>query len=134
MPDNNFLQKWDFEVQIDGITRAKFKSCSGLGFTVEEVSYSEGGNLLPHKRPGRMSTKNVTLARGLTKDEDIYRWAKNREVRNISIVQMDNGEPVARWFLEGAFVVDYSLDEWSDSSEVQMENIEVSYNDFDKEL
>ncbi len=63
---------FNYLVEIDGITRARFSEVSGLTINVEPVEYREGGNLHVVKLPGRASYGNITLRRGITDDHELY--------------------------------------------------------------
>ncbi|HEU5090818.1 MAG TPA: phage tail protein, partial [Roseiflexaceae bacterium] len=56
---------YNFRVEIDGITRAGFKNCSGLEVSQNASTYREGTDksLGMRKLPGLVSSSDVTLAR-----------------------------------------------------------------------
>jgi phage tail-like protein len=95
---------YNFLVEIDGITRAAFRECSGFDSTIAVIEYREGGeNTTVRKLPGMTTYSNITLQRGVTDDMDLYQWHRqaiqgNVERKNGSIVLLDrSGQEVARW-------------------------------------
>jgi phage tail-like protein len=103
-------RSFNFRVEIDGITRAGFRECTGLDSTTDAVDYREGGDgLTVRKLPGLVKHSNITLKRGLTDDKDLYEWrlkAATGEVerREGSIVLLDDkGEEKMRWNFKQAW-------------------------------
>ncbi|MGD8594443.1 MAG: phage tail protein [Gammaproteobacteria bacterium] len=102
---------YNFLVEIDGITRAGFRECSGLDTAQDPIEYregSEGKNLTSKKLPGLVKYSNVSLKWGITDDAELWDWRKTVmdaaiERKNGSIVLLDDaGEEKARWnFVEG---------------------------------
>jgi phage tail-like protein len=103
-------RSYNFLVEIDGITRAGFRDCSGLGSSSPAIEYREGNDrqLSTRKIPGLVSFPNISLSRGITDDPELWEWrlqAAQGTVsrRNGSIVLLDDaGEEKLRWnFREG---------------------------------
>jgi phage tail-like protein len=102
---------YNFRVEIDGITRAGFKSCSGLEISQNAGAYREGSDrsLIVRKIPGLVTTSDVTLARGITNDSELWQWRKKLgsgtvDRRNMSIVLVDDtGKDVIRWNLRNCW-------------------------------
>jgi phage tail-like protein len=102
---------YNFRVEIDGITRAGFKSCSGLEVSQNAGTYREGTDksLGMRKIPGLVTTSDVTLARGITSDDELWQWRKKlatgtADRRNMSIVLVnDAGKDVIRWNLRNCW-------------------------------
>lgn len=100
---------YNFLVEIDGITRAGFRECSGLDATQTPIDYREGNEpLTARKLPGLNTHSNITLRRGVTDDHDLWKWRKQVidgkiERKNGSIVLLDDtGTEKARWnFVHG---------------------------------
>lgn len=97
-----------FRVEIDGITQAQFRECTGLGSSVEVIENPEGGRAQMTKLPGRVKYPNIVLKYGLTDSTELYDWhhaalTGNIQRRNGSIVQLDfQGNEKARWdFVSG---------------------------------
>ena len=100
---------YNFLVEIDGITRAGFRDCSGLDSSQDPIDYREGGDpITARKLPGLIKHSNISLKRGITDDADLWAWRKKVidgkvERKNGSIILLnDTGDEKARWnFREG---------------------------------
>jgi len=98
------FQAFRFLIEIDGITRAGFRECSGLDSSQDPVEYREGNeSLTARKLPGLNKYSNISLKRGITDDKQLWEWRKKAidgkiERKNGSIVlQDDAGEEKVRW-------------------------------------
>lgn len=99
---------YNFLVEIDGITQAAFKECSGLDSTTEPVQYRQGGeNNTIRKLPGKTTYSDIVLKRGLTDSDELWKWRKTvvdgkAERKNGSIIVLDTtGGEKLRWnFIE----------------------------------
>jgi phage tail-like protein len=127
---------YNFRVEIDGITRAGFKSCSGLEISQNAGTYREGADksLIVRKIPGLVTTSDVTLARGITNDSELWQWRKKIgsgtvDRRNMSIVLVDEaGKDVIRWNLRNCWPTKWtgpSLDATSD--ELAIETLVIAH-------
>ena len=59
------FRSYHFLVEIDGITRAGFRECSGLDSSQDAIEYREGNEgLTSRKLPGLVKYSNITLKRG----------------------------------------------------------------------
>jgi phage tail-like protein len=127
---------YNFRVEIDGITRAGFKSCSGLEISQNAGTYREGTDksLIVRKIPGLVTTSDVTLARGITNDSELWQWRKKIgsgtvDRRNMSIVLVDEtGKVVIRWNLRNCWPTKWtgpSLDATSD--ELAIETLVIAH-------
>jgi phage tail-like protein len=103
-PYSSFL----FRVEIDGITQAHFRECTGLSSSVEVIENPEGGKGQVGKLPGRVKYPNVVLKWGSTQSTELYEWHRSAvqgtiQRKNGSIVQLDaRGDEKARWnFVDG---------------------------------
>jgi phage tail-like protein len=95
---------YNFLVEIDGITRAGFRECSGLDSSQEPINYREGSDPLTTRRlPGLVQYSNITLRWGISDDADLWEWRQAAadgkvERRNGSIVLRDDtGTEKLRW-------------------------------------
>ena len=106
------LVSYHFHVEIDGITQAQFRECSGLGSESQVVEYKESakGVTLIRKQPGAIKWQDITLKRGVTDIMELWNWRKLVEQgkvdearKNGSIVLYNQAEKeIARWnFKEG---------------------------------
>jgi phage tail-like protein len=107
------LVSYHFHVEIDGITKAQFKDCSGLDSESEVIEYKEAnkdGVTVVKKIPGALRYSDITLRRGITDVMELWDWRKQVEQgdvdkarRNGSIVLYDqSNNEIARWnFVDG---------------------------------
>ena len=108
---NDPYRGYNFLVEIDGITRAGFRECSGLDSTQDPIEYREGNEgLTARKLPGLNKYSNISLKWGITDDAELWDWRQQVMDGNIdgarkngSIVLLDDtGEEKVRWnFREG---------------------------------
>ncbi|HEU5090029.1 MAG TPA: phage tail protein [Roseiflexaceae bacterium] len=121
---------YNFRVEIDGITRAGFKSCSGLDVSQNASTYREGTDksLGMRKLPGLVTSSDVTLARGITSDAELWQWRKKlasgtADRRNMSIILVDDaGKDVIRWNLRNCWPTKWtgpSLDATADQIAIE---------------
>jgi phage tail-like protein len=100
---------FNFRVEIDGISRAGFRECSGLDSSQDPVAYREGTDpLTERKLPGMNKYSAISLKWGITDDAELYKWRKQAqdgkvERKNGSIVLIDDtGAEKLRWnFING---------------------------------
>lgn len=143
-----FHHKYRFVVEIDGVAEAAFQKMGELSAETAEVTYFEGGSLIPVKAAGRVTFADLTLERGaVTEDSDLYDWF--REVtdaaanaglndpdykRTLDVVQLDRtGAEVRRYTVYNCWVKTYVAGEWdNESDEVNMEKVTLAFDYFEK--
>ena len=143
----SFHKKFKYVVEIDGVASSAFQKCSELSAEVAKVEYFEGGSLIPNKSPGRLTFADVTLERGATVDEDLFKWFQDVAMlasglglvdpsykRNLDIVQQDrDGTTLRRWTLSGAWPTKFVAGEWdNESDENVIESVTLTYDYFEK--
>jgi phage tail-like protein len=99
-----------FKVQIGGITKAGFREVSGLDAATDAVDYREGDGSTIRKLAGLQKFSNITLKRGITTDQDLWKWRStimdgkikdNRKNGQIILLD-DEGNEAAEWtFTDG---------------------------------
>ncbi len=140
----SYHPKFKFAVQIDGISYANFQSCTELASEFAEIQQWEGGSLIPYKTPGRLTFDDVTLARGVTGNTELYNWHRSigmastglgtvnetQAKRNLDIVQFDRlGGELRRWTLWGAWPKRYIAGDWdNDADENVIEQLVIAYD------
>jgi phage tail-like protein len=68
---------FNFLVEIDGVTKAGFSECSGITMETDPVEYRNGNeDITVRKLPGLKKFGNITLKRGFTKDDGLWKWRK----------------------------------------------------------
>lgn len=99
-----------FRVQIEGIRLAGFREVSGLDAATDPIDYREGDGTTIRKLPGLQKFSNITLKRGITDDQDIWKWrlmvmdGKIKDARKDGqiILLDDEGNEAAEWtFTQG---------------------------------
>jgi phage tail-like protein len=126
---------YNFLVEIDGITRAGFRECSGLDTSNDAIDYREGIDpRAVRKLPGMTKYTNITLKWGMTDDAQLWDWRKKAmdgsvERKNGSIVLMDEtGAEKLRWNFREAWPTKWtgpSLN--ATGSEVAIETLELAH-------
>jgi phage tail-like protein len=125
-----------FYVQIEGVPQAVFTELSGLQLETEVEEVVEGGNNgFVHKMPGRTKVGNITLKRGMTKSNELFKWyidiAQGKiSRRNVSVIMYDAaGEPVMRWHFDKAYPVKWIGPQFSASSNTTaIETLELAHS------
>lgn len=132
---------YNFLVELDGITRAGFRECSGLDTGQDPIEYREGNEkpLTARKLTGLNKYSNLTLKWGITDDTELWDWRQKAKVgqverKNISIVLLDDvGTETWRWNLTNAWPTKWtgpSLN--ATGNEVAIETLEIAHEDLSK--
>lgn len=124
-----------FYVEISGVTQAVFTELSGLQVETQVEEHAEGGNNgFVHKLPGRTRVSNITLKRGMTPTNDLFKWyldiAQGKIVRkNISIRMFDTrGKQLVRWDFQNAYPVKWAGPQFAaDGRNVAVETLELAH-------
>lgn len=137
-----YFRSFQFTVEIDGITNARFQEAGGLDATIDTVEYREGGdNLGTRKLPGQTKHSNLSLKRGYTDDNQLYKWFEDvmtgrteKIRRNISVVNLAmDGQEVMRFNLFNAFPVKYTAPSFNAvGSALSIETLEIAYERIEK--
>lgn len=135
--------KFRFVVEIDGILTGSFQSCSELSSEFAEITQWEGGALIPDKSPGRLTYDDITLSRGVTGNDELYKWHRslgeavtNRGLnapffkRNLDIVQLDRtGIRVRTWQVFSAWPKRFVAGDWdNDADENVLEQVVLAFD------
>ncbi len=134
------LRSFNFLVEIDGITRAGFRECSGLDSSQNPIEYREGNDgLTTRKLPGLNTYTNITLRWGITDDAELWEWRKKAaegrvERRNGSIVLLDSaGEEKVRWNFRNAWPNRWTGPSFNATgNEVAIEAIEIAHEGLER--
>src|SRR5205823_14429002 len=67
---------YNFAVELDSVTRAGFRECSGLEDSQNATEYREGTdkNQAARKQPGLVTHGDITLSRGITSGRQLWDW------------------------------------------------------------
>ncbi len=130
---------YNFEVQIQGVSVARFSSMEGLEIQVEVIETQSGDDIIVRKRPGRTTFSNIVLKRGYYGTTELSDWiigVRNGQYdrRDIAIILNDNaGNSIKQWNLFGAFPVRWSISPLESlGDDVLYEEIEIAYEDFNE--
>ncbi|MFO5437505.1 MAG: phage tail protein [Dolichospermum sp.] len=125
---------YNFWVEWDGIIHAGFRECSGLTATRAAGTYREGTDktLTQRQIPGLNSYGNISLKRGITDNQELWKWHKTlqdgtAERRNVSIILADDqGQEKIRWHLENCWPTTWNAPDFNATSdEVAIETLEL---------
>ena len=140
MPTGNRVDPYrgfNFLVEIDGITRAGFRECSGLDTTTDVAEYREGADPT-HKRKltGLNSFSNLTLKWGITDSREMWKWRQTvldgrAERKNGSIILLDEaGNEKLRWNFLNAWPAKWSGPSFNATdSSVAVETLELAHEE-----
>ena len=132
---------FNFKIEMDGVTKAGFRECSGLDASTDPVDYREGqekGNIA-RKLTGLNKHANIVLKRGVTDDHSLWDWRKKvidgkTDRQHGSIVLCDEtGEEKVRWnFVEGWPTKWTGPSFNATSNEVAIESLEIVHEGLSK--
>ena len=128
------LRGYNFKVEINGITAAAFRECTGLTQETAPVEYREGNERFLNVRKLRALNKvpNIVLKRGITPDTQLYEWYRlilnGTDARRDGAVTLTNEDQQAvhRWSFKGGWICKWegpSLN--ATSNDVAIETIEI---------
>lgn len=94
-----------YYVTIGGLTNAVFSEVSGLQMETELFEYQEGGNnAFTYKFPVGTKVGNITLKRGVAKDNSLFKWYMRvangmMDLREVTIVlyTTQDSEKILTW-------------------------------------
>lgn len=125
-----------FRLEIDGIIVAQVSDVTGMQIETETESYEEGGvNDFVHQLPKRTKYQHITLKRGITDLDEMWRWHQDVvkgsfKRKNGAIILMDSaGDDKWRWNFIQAYPVKWTGPDFkADGSAVAFETIELVHN------
>ncbi len=147
MPDSmDPISAHQFALEIQGITEATFREASGFGSehqVIEQKEQTSKGNTVIRKIPGTLKWQNITLKRGMTSNEEMWKWrqqvidGKIEDARlDGSIVGYDeNGEEKIRYNFRRGWP-----SKWESSAmnaggnEPVVETIEITHEGLERKL
>ena len=106
---NDPYSAFNFVVQIDGVNVAGFSEVGGLTTETDIIEYREGNEDITHRKlPGLRKNTNITLKRGFTNSQDLWKWrqtvmqGKTERKSGTIILQNEARQPALKWsFKEG---------------------------------
>lgn len=136
-PYNSF----NFDVEIEGISRAHFQEASGLDSSIDVVEHREGGdNITTRKLPGMVKFSNIVLKWGMADDTDLYKWHRqwangDKAAKRVSgsIVLYDRQRTEQRrWNFKNAWPAKWTGPAFNaESSELAIETLELAHEGID---
>jgi phage tail-like protein len=131
---------YHFLIEIDGITRAGFRECSGLDVSADPIEYREGSDRsTARKLPGQAKYGNLSLKRGITDDAQLWQWCKKAidgqvERKNGSIILLDDsGAEKLRWNFREGWPTKWSGPSLNASgNEVAIETLDIAHEGLEK--
>lgn len=125
-----------FYVEIDGLTQAVFTQMSGLKVETDVMEYEEGGNNgFVHRLPGRTKIGTITLKRGLTGNNEFFKWCQEIlqgkiNPKNMSVVMYNpEGKEMLRWNFAKAYPVRWTGPDFSaDGKTAAVESLELAHD------
>ncbi len=124
---------YSFRVEIDGITRAGFRECTGLDSGQDPIDYREGTDSHTlRKLPGLLKYSHITLKWGISDDHEFWDWQKQAadgkvQRKNGSIILVDDtGAEKKRWNFREGWPTKWSGPSFNaTSNEVAIETLEI---------
>ncbi|MGG6297730.1 phage tail protein [Leptolyngbya sp. AN02str] len=134
------LAGYNFYVEWNNIIHAGFRECSGLDSTQSAGEYREGTDpMTMRKLPGLVSYSNITLQRGITNNNELWKWRENlikgiADRRDISIVLLDDqAQEKIRWNLSLCWPTSWKAPDFNATAdEVAIESIELVHEGISK--
>lgn len=136
------FKKYNYLVEIEGITVAGFSEVSGFDANIDVIEYREGSDTInsPRKLPGLTKYGNVTLKWGMTDDVTFYEWVSQisrgeatgeDRLKTVTInLQNDAHDTIATWTLNNAWPCKYVAPDFNASaSEVAFESVEMAFEE-----
>jgi phage tail-like protein len=132
MPTISRDKQFAFKIEIDGIPRVAFKTCSELEMAVGVLSTREGGKLMAEKEAGLVTFPDITIGGARTTDRSFYDWMKQvcnvisgyaeaagaTYMRTFDVVQMDrDGSEIRRYRVVNAWPNNRKVGPWDNDAE-----------------
>ena len=125
-----------FKVQIDGITKAGFREVSGLDAGTDAVDYRDGDGTTMRKLAGLQKFSNITLKRGITTDQDLWKWRQDIIDGNIQKSRKDGqiflldelGQDAAEWTFSQGWPTKWTGPAFNaTANEVAIDTLEIAH-------
>lgn len=129
-----------FLLEIDGLINGGFSEVTGLQAEVETEDYQEGGgNEYVHKLLKGTKYPNITLKRGITDSDILWKWHQEVvngkiERKNIRIIVLDyDGDEKLRWEFAEAHPIKWTGPDFrADNNSVAIEALELVHQGITK--
>lgn len=110
LPESDSTVGHSFGLEFDGITIKEISEVAGLKMDQDVIEYKHNtpdGKYLVKKLPGRPKPGELTLTRGLTKNNSFDDWVKNAQVGNMGNAR--KGGSIIVYDFEGQEIKRYKL-------------------------
>jgi phage tail-like protein len=129
-----------FQVEIQGVIVAGFSEVSGLQMETETHDFREGGvNDYIHKLPKGSRQANITLKRGITDSDTLWKWHQDVvrgkvERKSGRIIMMDaEGNENWHWTFEDAYPVKWLGPDFRATNDaIAIETLELAHKGIKK--
>ena len=126
---------YNFYVEWNGIIHAGFRECNGLDSSQNAGEYREGTDPpTMRKLPGLVSYANITLQRGITNNDELWKWRENvakgvADRRDISIVLLDSeAQEKIRWNLSHCWPTSWKAPDMNATNDdMAIETLELAH-------
>jgi phage tail-like protein len=133
---------FNFTIEIDGVTVAGFSEISGLTSESDVIEYRTGEkDITVSKLPGLKKFTNITLKRGFTSSEELWRWRRTvmdgeTERQSGTIVLRNEARDAAiKWTFREAWPSKWEGPAFNaKTSEVAIETLEIACESLEMEL
>ncbi len=138
------LTDFRFKVEIDSLMIAGFSDVSGLQSEIEVETHVEGGNDYVHQLPKGVKYTNLTLKRGITDSDILWKWYKENndavlyrkglKKRDISVIILNElGDESHRFFFKNAYPIKWiGSDLKGSGSGIAIETLEFVHQGFER--
>lgn len=125
-----------FRFEIDGLVLAGFSEVSGLQVETETEDFREGGlNDYVHKLPKISKQSNISLKRGLTRSDVLWKWHQDvvkgkieRKTGRIILIDSEGNE-TWHWVFTGAYPVKWTGPDFRSTGDaVAIEALDLAHN------
>jgi phage tail-like protein len=145
MPDENLAGSYFFTLSLGGAEAAGyFKECSGLSnehSVVEHTAADANGKSMIQKFPGQLKWANITLKRGVDKDQKLWKWRKDVVDGKIASSRKDGTIQILDW--QGQAVLTFKfVRAWpckysapglnAGGNEILVEELEIAHEGFER--
>lgn len=130
------LSGFRFLVEIEGLIVGGFSEVSGLDIQTDIEEYHEGGmNDHIHKLPKITKQSNITLKRGMTENDTLWRWHQstvngNVQRRNGRVILLDEkGSETWYWMFSDGYPIKWTGPDFkADNNTTAVEAIELAHH------
>jgi phage tail-like protein len=86
------ISAYSFALEVQGITEATFREATGFGSESQVIEFKEqtkDGKTIIRKIPGTLKWQNITLKKGLTSNQELWKWRQKVIDGQIETARLD---------------------------------------------